>query len=87
MAKISTVTKGDIKAVLKKQVRDDVRQYRRELALQRINIGKVVGVGNLNDYIKEWELDFENSTIMSREVQPKNKKLKRITKIKRNPKL
>lgn len=87
MVKVSAITKGDIKAVLKKQVRDDVRQYRRELSLQRINVGKVVGVGNMEDYIDEWETDFANSTITSREPQPKTKKLKRITKTKRNPKL
>ena len=87
MVKVSAITKGDIKAVLKKQVRDDVRQYRRELSLQRININKVVGVGNMEDYIDEWEADFANSIITSKELQPKTKKLKRITKTKRNPKL
>lgn len=87
MAKISAITPADIKLVLKKQVKDDVRQYRRELSLQRININKAVGVGNLGDYIGEWELDFANSTTTAKEPQPKNKKLKRITKTKRNPKL
>jgi len=85
--KVSAITKGDIRTVLRKQVKDDVKQYRRELALQRINIGKVIGVGNLDDYVDEWELDFANSTITSKEPQEKNKKLKRITKTKRNPKL
>jgi len=87
MAKISTITKADIKAVLAKQVRDDVRQYRRELSVQRINVAKVVGVGNMEDYISEWEVDFANSTNTPRESRPKNRKLKRITKTKRNPKL
>jgi hypothetical protein len=87
MAKISAISKGDIKIVLKKQVTDDVRQYRRELSLQRINISKVVGVGNLDDYIDEWELDFANSAVTGKEPQQKNKKLKRITKTKRNLKL
>ena len=87
MVKVSTITQADIKFVLRKQVKDDVRQYRRELSLQRINVGKVVGVGNMEDYIEEWELDFANSTTIPREPQPKNKKLKRITKTKRNPKL
>ncbi len=86
--KVSAISKGDIKAVLKKQVQDDVRQFRRELSLQRINVGKVVGVGNLEDYVNEWELDFANSTIAPKEPQQqKNKKLKRITKIKRSSKL
>jgi hypothetical protein len=85
--KASAITKADIKIVLKKQVRDDVRQYRRELSLQRINVGKVVGVGNLDDYAREWELDFANSKISSKEPQQKNKKLRRVTKTKRNPKL
>jgi hypothetical protein len=87
MVKVSAITQKDIKIVLKRQVKDDVRQYRRELALQRINVGKVIGVGNLSDYVDEWELDFVNSTITSKEPQPKNKKLKRITKTKRNLKL
>ena len=85
--KVSTITQEDIKKVLKKQVKDDVRQYRRELSLQRINLGKAIGVGNLDDYVNEWELDFANCTTTSKESQPKNKKLKRITKTKRNPKL
>jgi len=85
--KVSAITKGDIKIVIRKQVKDDVRQYRRELALQRINISKVIGVGNLDDYVDEWELDFANSAVTSKEPQQKNKKLKRITKAKRNPKL
>lgn len=86
MAKVSAITQGDIKLFLRKQVKDDVRQYRRELSLQRINVNKVVGVGNMEDYIDEWELDFANSTITSKEPQPKNKKLKRLTKTKRSPK-
>ena len=87
MVKASAITPGDIKLVLGKQVKDDVRQYRRELSLQRININKAVGVGNMEDYIGEWELDFANSTTTAKEPQHKNKKLKRITKTKRNPKL
>lgn len=87
MAKASAITQGDIKLVLRKQVKDDVRQFRRELSLQRININKAVGVGNMEDYIDEWELYFANSTITSKEPQSKNRKLKRITKTKRNPKL
>jgi hypothetical protein len=87
MAKISAITPGDIKLVISKQVKDDVRQYRRELAFQRINLSKVVGVGNMEDYASEWEIDFQNSTTVVQETKPKNKKLKRITKTKRNPKL
>lgn len=87
MAKASAITQGDIKLVLRKQVKDDVRQFRRELSLQRININKAVGVGNMEDYIDEWELNFANSTITSKESQSKSRKLKRITKTKRNPKL
>ena len=87
MAKISAITKADIKAVLAKQVRDDVGQFRRELALQRININKVVGVGNLEDFIKEWEVDFANSTTVQQELQPKSKKMKRITRTKKRSKL
>jgi hypothetical protein len=87
MAKLSAITPNDIKLVISKQVKDDVRQYRRELSLQRINLGKVIGVGNMEDYAKEWEIDFQNSTISAQESKPKNKKLKRITKTKRNPKL
>lgn len=87
MVKISAVTQADIKLVLGKQVKDDVRQYRRELAMQRINLGKVLGVGNMEDYIGEWEVDFQNSTTTPKEPQSKNKKLKRVTRIKRNPKL
>lgn len=41
----------------------------------------------MEDYIDEWELDFVNSTTTPKEPQPKNKKLKRITKTKRNLKL
>jgi hypothetical protein len=87
MAKISAITPSDIKLVISKQVKDDVRQYRRELVLHRINLSKVVGVGNMEAYAREWEIDFQNSTTAVQETKPKNKKLKRITKTKRNPKL
>jgi hypothetical protein len=81
------ISQQDIKKFLAQQVRDDVSQFRRELAIQRLNIGKAIGVGNMNDYIKEWEQDFPNSTISARPVQPKNKTLKRITQIKKKVKL
>jgi len=87
MVKASAITQADIKKVISKQVKDDVRQYRRELALQRINLNKVIGVGNLENYIDEWEVDFANSTTTPKTPEPKNKKLKKITSTKRNPKL
>ncbi|MEG5075916.1 hypothetical protein QUB36_13515 [Microcoleus sp. AT8-B1] len=87
MVKASAITQADIKKVIGKQVKDDVRQYRRELALQRINLNKVIGVGNLENYIDEWEVDFANSTTTPKTPEPKNKKLKKITSTKRNPKL
>jgi hypothetical protein len=81
------INQQDIKKFLTQQVRDDVNQLRRELAIQRLNIGKAIGVGNMNDYIKEWEQDFPNSTISARPAQPKNKALKRITQTKKKVKL
>jgi hypothetical protein len=63
MAPKSPISQADIKAFLAQQVRDDVKQLRRELALGRVNINKAIGVGNMNDYIREWEVDFANSTI------------------------
>lgn len=86
MAKIA-VTQGDIKLFITRQVKDDVRQLRREMAMQRININKAVGVGNMEDFINEWEVDFANSTASAKAPEPKNKKLKRITNIKQNVKL
>ncbi|MEG4302197.1 hypothetical protein [Microcoleus sp. D3_18a_C4] len=86
MAKVSVVTQGDIKVFLTRLVRDDVRQLRREMSMERINILRTVGVGNLNDYIEEWETDFSGSTTSTKPPEAKNKKLKRITKTKRNPK-
>ncbi|MBE9164183.1 hypothetical protein [Tychonema sp. LEGE 06208] len=87
MAKSSTITQGDIKIYLERVVRDDVRQLRREMAMERINILKTVGVGSLDNYIEEWETDFSGSTTSTKPPEAKNKKLKRITKTKRNPKL
>jgi len=87
MPKISAVTQGDIKVYLGRVVRDDVRQLRREMAMERVNILKTVGVGNLENYIEEWEVDFSGSTTSTKTPGAKNKKLKRITKTKRNPKL
>ncbi len=87
MPKTSTITQGDIKVYLARVVRDDVRQLRREMSMQRINILKTVGVGNLENYIEEWETDFIGSTTSTKAPEAKNKKLKRITKTKRNPKL
>ena len=87
MAKVSTIDKGDIKVFLARIVRDDVRQLRREMAMERVNILKTVGVGNLENYIEEWETDFTGSTTSTKAPEAKNKKLKRLTKTKRNPKL
>ena len=87
MAKVSTINKADIKVFLARIVRDDVRQLRREMAMERVNILKTVGVGNLENYIEEWETDFTGSTTSTKAPEAKNKKLKRLTKTKRNPKL
>jgi hypothetical protein len=82
-----TINQGDIKAYLARVVKDDVRQLRRELAVQRINLNKAIGVGNMADYINEWEQDFPNSTIMPAQIEPKNKTLRRVTKTKNKTKL
>lgn len=82
MAKSAAVTAADIKVFIARQVRDDVRQFRRERALDRINILKAVGVGNLEDYLDEWEQDFANSTTSPKPPEPKNKKIKKITSVK-----
>jgi hypothetical protein len=82
-----SITQGDIKAFLKRLVRDDVAQYRRELAIQRINVNKAIGVGNMTDFIREWEQDFPNSTITPKSSDPKNKTLKRVTETKKKAKL
>jgi hypothetical protein len=82
-----SITQGDIKAFLKRLVRDDVAQYRRELAIQRINVNKAIGVGNMTDFIREWEQDFPNSTITQKSSEPKNKTLKRVTQTKKKAKL
>jgi hypothetical protein len=87
MAK-TQISKGDIKKFLTQQVRDDVRQYRRELAIQRININKAIGVGNIEDYIREWEQDFQNSSTTAKPPdERKNKSLKRVTQTKKKVKL
>jgi hypothetical protein len=79
MAK-TQITPADLKKFLTQQVRDDVRQFRRELAIQRININKAIGVGNMEDYIREWEQDFQNSSISVKPSEErKNKSLKRVT--------
>lgn len=85
--KASTITQADIKQVIRKQVKDDVRQLRRELVLQRININQVVGVGNMEDYISEWESEFANSTTAPGTSQQRRRKMKRITKTKKGSKL
>lgn len=81
MVKQSAVTQADIKVFLKRQVNDDVRQLRRERALERINILKAVGVGNLDDYFDEWEQDFANSVTLPKSPEPKNKKAKKLTSV------
>jgi hypothetical protein len=86
MAK-TAITQKDIKIFLTRQVRDDVAQYRRELAIQRINLSKAIGVGNMADFVREWEQDFQNSTITPKSLEPKNKSLKRITQTKKKAKL
>jgi len=86
MAK-ATINQKDIKLYLARQVKDDVAQYRRELAIQRINLNKAIGVGNMTDFVKEWEQDYANSTISPKSSKPKNKTLKRITQTKRKTKL
>ena len=87
MAK-TQISQADIKEFLTQQVRDDVRQLRRELAIQRINFNKAIGVGNMEDYIREWEQDFQNSSITVKPLdERKNKSLKRVTQIKKKVKL
>jgi len=87
MAK-TQITQADIKKFLTQQVRDDVRQFRRELAIQRININKAIGVGNMEDYIREWEQDFRNSSISVKPFdERKDKSLKRVTQTKKKVKL
>lgn len=87
MASKTIITQADIKAFLARQVKDDVAQYRRELAIQRINVNKAIGVANMTDFIREWEPDFANSTITQKSSAPKNKTLKRITQTKKKAKL
>ncbi|MEG4271048.1 MULTISPECIES: hypothetical protein [unclassified Microcoleus] len=87
MVKISAITQSDINVYLARVVRDDVRQLRREMVMDRINILKTVGVGNLENYLNEVETDFTNSTTSTKAPEVKNKKFKRITQTKRNPKL
>ncbi|MEG4516499.1 MULTISPECIES: hypothetical protein [unclassified Microcoleus] len=84
MVKQSAITQADIKVFLARQVKDDVRQFRRERALDRINLLKAVGVGNMDDYISEWEQDFANSITSPKLPEPKNKKLKKITNVRRD---
>lgn len=86
MAK-AQITQGDIKAFLARQVRDDVNQYRRELAIQRLNVNKAIGVGNMTDFCREWEQDFSNSAIGAKPPETKNKTLKRITQTKKKVKI
>jgi hypothetical protein len=81
------ISKADIKVFLTRQVRDDVAQLRRELAIQRLNTNKAIGVGNMSDYTREWEQDFANSTIGAKAPETKNKSLKRVTQTKRKTKL
>ncbi|MFB8793162.1 MAG: hypothetical protein U7126_02765 [Microcoleus sp.] len=84
MVKQSAVTQADIKVFIARQVKDDVRQLRRERALERINVLKAVGVGHMDNYIDEWEQDFANSTTSPKSPEPKNKKLKKITSVRRD---
>jgi len=82
------ISQGDIKLFIARQVKDDVRQLRRELAIHRLNINKAIGVGNLTDFIREWEYDFPNSTTSVKPVsEKKNKTLKRVTQTKKRVKL
>jgi hypothetical protein len=82
------INQADIKKILTQPVRDDVRQLRRELAIQRININKAIGVGNMEDYIREWEQDFRNSSISVKPLdERKDKSLKRVTQTKKKVKL
>jgi hypothetical protein len=86
MAK-TTISQKDIKTYLMRQVKDDVAQYRREVAIQRINLNKAIGVGNMTDFVKEWEQDYANSTISPKSSKPKDKALKRITQTKKRTRL
>jgi hypothetical protein len=82
------ISQADIKKFLTQQVRDDVAQFRRELAIQRLNINKAIGVGNMEDYVREWEQDFQNSSITVKPLdERKNKSLKRVTQTKKKVKL
>lgn len=73
------IGKGDVKLYLRKKIEDNVEELRRQLAVDRININRAIGVGNFADYAREYETDFANSTTGQKENRPKNKNLKKLT--------
>ncbi|MCC3409526.1 MAG: hypothetical protein JGK17_29025 [Microcoleus sp. PH2017_10_PVI_O_A] len=79
MAKNSKIDKARIKTYLKLKIKDNVLELRRQLAVDRININRAVGVGNMKDYIKEYESDFANSTTGIKPVKTKTKNLRKLT--------
>lgn len=79
MTKGKQIDKAAVKIYLKAKIKDNVLELRRRLALERININRAVGVGNMTDYIKEYENDFVNSTTGIKPVKPKTKNLKKLT--------
>ena len=79
MAKGKQIDKAAVKTYLRVKIKDNVLELRRQLALERININRAVGVGNMTDYIKEYESDFTNSTTGIKPVKSKTKNLKKLT--------
>lgn len=73
------ITKGDVKNYLRRKVKDNVGELKRQLAVDRININRAIGVGNMNDFVKEYEADFANSTVRASNSEPKTKTLKKLT--------
>lgn len=73
------IGKGDIKLYLKQKIKDHVEELRRQLAVDRVNINRAIGVGSMTDFVKEYETDFANSTVRINNNQPKNKSLKKLT--------
>ena len=79
MTKGKQIDKAAIKIYLRAKIKDNVLELRRQSALERININRAVGVGNMKDYIKEYESEFVNSTTGIKPVKAKTKNLKKLT--------
>jgi hypothetical protein len=71
--------KALIKAAMRAKVYEAVENMRVERALERENINRAVGVGNFENFEKEYNSEYEQSRSSTKDPIPSKRKLKKVS--------